>query len=72
MKPRNNYLKELQRRQEAAKSTEALEPKATQPEALPADPEVRVEWLQDELTNRRTPASSSQRSRRNASDPSAG
>jgi chromatin segregation and condensation protein Rec8/ScpA/Scc1 (kleisin family) len=51
MKQRNNYLKELQRRREAAKSTEAPEPEA--PEKLPSDPEVRAVWLQDELTNTR-------------------
>jgi hypothetical protein len=49
MKRRNNYLKELQRRREAAQTTEVPEP----PPELPTDPEVRSEWLQDELTNTR-------------------
>jgi chromatin segregation and condensation protein Rec8/ScpA/Scc1 (kleisin family) len=48
MRPRNNYLKELQRRREAAQTTEAPEP-----EALPNAPEVRAVWLQDELKTTR-------------------
>jgi hypothetical protein len=51
MKRRNNYLKELQQRREAA--TGEPMPETTQPEAPPSDPEVRAEWLQDELTNTR-------------------
>jgi hypothetical protein len=53
MKRRNNYLKELQRRREAAQTTEAPEPEAPEPEALLNDPEVRAVWLQDELKTTR-------------------
>jgi hypothetical protein len=46
MKARNNsFLENLRRKQEAAKSTEAPEPR---PE-VPADPEARAEYLSDEL-----------------------
>jgi hypothetical protein len=51
MKRRNNYLKELKQRREAA--TGEPMPETTQPETPPSDPEVRAEWLQDELTNTR-------------------
>jgi hypothetical protein len=51
MRPRNNYLKELQRRREAASPPE---PQAPEPRSeLPSDPEVRAVWLQDELANTR-------------------
>ena len=63
---RNSFLENLRRKQEAAKSTEAPEPKATQPEALPADPEVRAEWLQDELTNTREQLAKEQEKRQRA------
>jgi hypothetical protein len=54
MKPRNNYLEQLQRRREAASTTRSpASTETTQPETLPSDPEVRAEWLQDELTNTR-------------------
>ncbi len=46
---RNSFLENLRRKQEAAKSTEAPEPR---PE-LPAGPEARAEYLSDELTNTR-------------------
>jgi hypothetical protein len=49
MKRRNNYLEQLQKRREAAKST----PEPEAPETPPSDPEERAEWLQDELTNTR-------------------
>jgi hypothetical protein len=52
MKRRNNhFLEQLQKRREAAQTTEAPEPEA--PETPPTDPEVRAVWLQDELTNTR-------------------
>jgi hypothetical protein len=50
---RNSFLENLRRKQEATKSTEAPEPKATQPEALPNDPTVRSELLADELRDAR-------------------
>jgi hypothetical protein len=47
-----NYIERLKQRQEAA--TGEPEPKAPEPRPeLPSDPEVRAEWLQDELTNTR-------------------
>jgi hypothetical protein len=47
----DRFLEQLKRKQQAAKSTEAPEPEA--PQTPPTDPEVRAEWLQDELTNTR-------------------
>jgi hypothetical protein len=46
MKPRNGFLENLRRKQEAAT---APEPEAPRPEKLPSDPEVRAEYLSDEL-----------------------
>ncbi len=67
MKPRNNhFLEQLKQRQKAAKSTEDLMPEAPQPEKLPADPEVRAEWLQDELTNTREQLAKEQEKRQRA------
>jgi hypothetical protein len=46
----DNYIERLKQRQEAATG----EPEAWEPRPeLPTDPEVRAEWLQDELTNTR-------------------
>jgi hypothetical protein len=54
MRRRNNhFLEQLQKRREAAKSTEEPVPEAPEPETPPSDPEVRAVWLQDELTNTR-------------------
>jgi hypothetical protein len=50
MTPRNdNYLAQLRKRQEAAKSTEDPVPEAPEPEELPTDPTIRSELLADEL-----------------------
>jgi hypothetical protein len=51
MTPRNdNYLAQLRKRQEAAKSTEEPEPAAPEPRPeLPTDPTIRSELLADEL-----------------------
>jgi hypothetical protein len=65
MKPRNNhFLEQLKKRQAAA--TGKPEPEAPEPETPPSDPEVRAEWLQDELTNTREQLAKEQEKRQQA------
>jgi hypothetical protein len=66
VKPRISFLESLQRKQQAAKSTEEPVPEAPEPEELPGDLEVRSAWLQDELTNTREQLAKEQEKRQRA------